>query len=250
MVITGAFRLKTGSPDFIKRVNIMEASVTGKIVKNIALPSPERLNDLQRLGLLSGGAVLTAAGLRKFKHGGWYLALAGGVLAALGATGTNPLRMINRKSAGPLDASAAITVNKDPMTVYQYWRKLENLPGFMEHLESVEQVDDRTSRWKANFYNVPLEWKAEILEDEPGKLISWRSTADSVLKMKGSVEFREAPNNSGTELRTRIVYDDEIGMIARKAGEAYKPVFRQQLMNELRRFKEILETGEGARTQS
>ena len=90
----------------------------------------------------------------------------------------------------PVYVGHAITINRPPEELYRYWRRLENLPQFMRHLEAVIVVDDRRSHW---FAKAPggrsVEWHAEITEDRPNELIAWRSLPGSDVMNRGTVRF-------------------------------------------------------------
>jgi uncharacterized membrane protein len=144
----------------------------------------------------------------------------------------------------------AMTVNARKEDVYRYWRNFENLPRFMKHLDQVRQINNEVSHWTAK---APLgrtvEWEAEIIEDIPGEKISWRSLPGSQVDNAGSVIFLDAPGDRGTEIQVTIQYDPPAGsagaMAARLLGE--EPSI--QVLDDLRRFKMIIETGEVATTK-
>lgn len=149
-----------------------------------------------------------------------------------------------------MNLHAAITINRPREEVYLYWRDFEKLPRFMTHLESVETIGDGHSRWKAR---APLkrtvEWEAEIVEDCSGELISWRSTKGVLAGNRGFVSFSDAPGGRGTEVRVRLIYDPPGGRaglaLARLLGEHPE----QQVRDDLRRFKQVMETGEVVRSE-
>ena len=140
----------------------------------------------------------------------------------------------------------AITINRTRAEIYQYWRSLENLPLFMHHLESVtvNASDPRRSHWVAK---APLdnhvEWDAEIVSDRENELITWSSLPDAQIDNRGSVTFRDAPDDRGTEVLVNLVYDAPGGkagaLIARLLGEEPEV----QIRDDLRRFKQIMEVG-------
>lgn len=141
------------------------------------------------------------------------------------------------------------TVQRPRAEVYRFWRNLENLPRFMEHLVSVEAGgdDQKTSRWVARgVLGMPISWEAEIHEEKENELIAWRSLPGSQVDHRGAVRFRDAPADRGTELQVTMVYRPPIG----SAGVALARLFgeepRQHIREDLRRFKQILESGETA----
>jgi uncharacterized membrane protein len=138
-----------------------------------------------------------------------------------------------------------ITINKPIEEVYAFWRDFSNHPRFMRHLESVEVLDDRRSRWRAKGPgNIPVQWDAEIVSEREQELIAWRSTPDATLRNHGTVQFRRAPGVRGTEIRVRIEYLPPGGSFGRTLGWLFGRNPEQQLQEDLRRFKQLIETGE------
>ena len=109
----------------------------------------------------------------------------------------------------------AITINASPETVYRVWRELERLPEIMPHLEKVEQLDSRRSRWTAKaFDRVPVSWEAEIINDVPFETIGWKTLPGEAVQSAGSVTFKPAPAGRGTELRVHLQYSPPGGRAA------------------------------------
>ncbi len=139
---------------------------------------------------------------------------------------------------------AAITINRGPDEVYRFWRDLQNMPRFMEHLESVHATGERTSRWTAKpIAGVSLSWDAEIREDLPGERISWRSVGGD-LEHWGSVRFTAAPGGRGTEVRLNAGYLPPGGVLGAALGSLLGTLTETKLSNDLRRLKQLIETGE------
>ncbi|OBA70995.1 hypothetical protein A5641_11280 [Mycobacterium sp. 1554424.7] len=144
---------------------------------------------------------------------------------------------------------AAVTVRRPPEDVYRFWRDLENLPSFMHHLQSVTEGADGRSHWVANSpVGQPVQWDAQITEDQPGKRIAWQSLPGSALQNGGSVEFTPASDGDGTEVRVRIGYQMPGGVVGRAAATLFGESPDQQVNDDLRRFKQILETGQVMRS--
>jgi len=153
---------------------------------------------------------------------------------------------------GPLELTASVTVNRSPEEVYEFWRRLENLPRFMLHLQSVEDLGGNRSRWRAN---APLrrrcvEWEAEITSEERGRRIAWKSLPGADVANSGTVHFAPTPDGVSTEVKVVLHYDVPGGRagraLARLLGE--EPV--QQVRDDLRRLKQVLETGDVVRTEA
>ncbi|MFJ8589236.1 SRPBCC family protein [Streptomyces sp. NPDC093595] len=153
------------------------------------------------------------------------------------------------KEKAPMEVHASITVNRPRSEVYRYWHDVTNLPTFMTHLDSVE-YDDGHTHWKARGpMKRTVEWDAEVVEDRPDELIAWRSTAGGGVDNAGTVRFSDAPGDRGTELHVDLSYRPPAG----KAGAAVAKLFgehpEQQVRDGLRRFKQVLETGEVVRSE-
>jgi uncharacterized membrane protein len=139
----------------------------------------------------------------------------------------------------------AITINRPLNEVYGFWHNFENLPRFMAHLESVEVLDDRRSRWTAKApAGTSVQWVAEIMEDRPKELIAWRSLPDAAVPNSGTVRFREAPGNRGTEVLVELRYDPPAGKLGALIAKLFGEEPEQQVKGDLRRFKQVMEIGE------
>jgi uncharacterized membrane protein len=139
----------------------------------------------------------------------------------------------------------AITIHRPLEEVYEFWRKLENLPRFMVHLESVRTLDDRRSYWKARApLGLTVEWTAEIVEERPHELLSWRSVEDSQVPNRGTVRFVRAPGDRGTEVHLDLRYDPPAGAVGATIAKLFGEEPSQQVDGDLRRLKQVLETGE------
>lgn len=203
----------------------------------------------ERIVSLVAGAIVTFSVARK----SWFrimLGIGAGYLVYRGMTGKDPLmERLGLRAATPdarnLEVEQAVTVNKPLEEVYQFWRNLENLPHFMEHLKEVQVLDSQRSHWVANGpLNSVIEWDAEITEDKPGEVIAWCSLPGSQITNEGRVTFHSAPDGRGTELHVLIGYHPPAGsagaMLAKLLGEEPNTQVREDLWH----FKQIMETGE------
>jgi len=142
-------------------------------------------------------------------------------------------------------AKTSITVNTSPERAYGHWRDLENLPAFMAHLESVRVDDDGRSHWVASApASRTVEWDAEIVEDAPGRRIAWRSVEGADVGNAGSIRFVPAPGGRGTEVTVELDYDPPGGAVGAVVAKLFGEEPNQQLRDDLRRFEQVLETGE------
>jgi uncharacterized membrane protein len=154
-------------------------------------------------------------------------------------------RASRERSRHPDTIVRTVTVNRPVAELYRFWRDVENLPSVMPHLESVEARGGSMSHWVARApLGTSVEWDAEITEDRPDELVAWRSVEGSQVRNAGSVRFAPAPGQRGTEVRVEMEYDTPGGplgtVVAMLSGE--EP--RQQVADALRRFKQVMETGE------
>lgn len=139
----------------------------------------------------------------------------------------------------------AITINKPLEEVYAYWRNFENLPTFMRHLESVHIIDERRSHWVARApAGQTVEWDATITEERENELIAWESDDDAFVYNEGSVRFAPAPGGRGTEVRVDLRYEPPGGVLGSKIAMLWREEPGQQVQDDLRRFKQMMEIGE------
>ena len=138
----------------------------------------------------------------------------------------------------------AVTIRRPVSDVYSFWRRLENLPQFMQHLECVTEHDHLHSHWVANTVaGKQVGWDAEIIEERPNEMISWRSAPGSEVDNAGSVWFSTVPGGQGTMVRVELKYVPPAGM----AGELVARIFggdaESEIEEDLLRLKTYLETG-------
>lgn len=150
-----------------------------------------------------------------------------------------------------MEARRSITILKPQEEVYARWRDFASFPTFMAHVESVEVAgdDSRRSRWTASGpAGTSVAWDAEIVDDVPGERIAWRSVAGADVHNAGRVEFAAAPGGRGTEVRVQLEYTPPLGPIGAVVAKLFGEEPSQQLSDDLRRFKQILEVGEVVRS--
>jgi uncharacterized membrane protein len=139
----------------------------------------------------------------------------------------------------------AVTVQRPRSEVYRFWRDFSNLPRFMDHLESVDVLDDRRSHWKAKApAGSNVEWDAEIVDERENELITWRSLQNADVANRGSVRFADAPGNRGTEVHVALEYEPPGGKLGAIVAKLFGEEPGQQVADDLRRFKQVMEVGE------
>lgn len=199
-----------------------------------------------RLAALVGGAALVALAARDRSWRGVGLALAGAPLVWRGATGSWP---VHRAAAGsaiesvPEPIEASVTIDKPAEELFRFWRKLENLPQFMRHIESVRELGDGRSHWVAkSTMGIHAEWEAEIVDEREGRFLSWRSLPGSRVHNAGSVFFETDRGGRGTIVR--VVMEAGPAGLGGTVGRVLAPMTTRQVHEDLRRFKSLMEAGE------
>ena len=140
-----------------------------------------------------------------------------------------------------------VTILRSPEELYARWRDLAHLPELMAHVESVTPLGEKRSRWMARGPGgTRIAWEAEVTADEPGRLIAWRSVEGSDVENAGSVRFSEAPGGRGTEVKVLLSYELPAGRLGEAAVSWLGESGDQEVREDLRRFKQKMETGEVA----
>jgi uncharacterized membrane protein len=191
------------------------------------------------LSVVGGGALL-AYGLRRQK---WSLMLGGTALLYRGAGGFFPMYWpLNGQTKG-WQIEESITIYKPVEEVYSRWRRIEELPRFMSHLESVTQGSAGRSHWVAK---IPLrvEWDAEMTEAEEPRRISWRSLPGARVEHSGAVVFHPVPGRNGTEVKIIISYRPPGGSLGAAAASWLGGLNAGQIREDLKAFKAMIEAGE------
>ncbi|HEX8180179.1 MAG TPA: SRPBCC family protein [Pyrinomonadaceae bacterium] len=146
---------------------------------------------------------------------------------------------------GSTHVKRSIVINSTPAELYQFWHNFENLPRFMQHLESVTVTGAGRSHWVAKAPGgTTVEWDAEVTEDRPNELIAWRSLENADVYNAGSVEFEATPGGRGTIIRVELSYDPPGGVIGKTVAKLFGEEPGQQIYDDLRNLKQVIETGE------
>jgi uncharacterized membrane protein len=175
------------------------------------------------------------------------------VLTAVQATRAKEIGSVRAvrgsRKGGPMELTATTTIRKPATEVYAFWRDLENLPRFMAHLDEVRVTGDGTSRWSARGpFGKSVEWDAEIIDEVPAEKIAWRSTGNADVPNAGTVRFVSAPDGVSTEVHVELEYDIPGGAVGKAVAKYFGEEPHQQLGDDLRRLKQVLETGEVVRS--
>lgn len=204
----------------------------------------QNLGLTERLVSVFAGAILLSKGLSnplkpKFLYGAY--------LTYRGFTGKCLLYEqlgIDSRKPQAINVRGEFVIDKPYMEVYSYWRNLNNLPKSMKHLLDVEVLDENLSHWKSGALGklLPLDWNAEIVKDEPGHLIGWRSTKESLLQHVGKVEFEQTKDGLGTVLKIVLSYHPPVGGLGIGLARLLNPYFESLLSKEIHNFKNRVET--------
>jgi uncharacterized membrane protein len=138
-----------------------------------------------------------------------------------------------------------VSIDKPPEALYEFWRAFENFPLFMEDVESVIRIDERTSHWKVKApAGKTVEWDAEVERDVRNESIGWRAKEGSQIENAGVVTFRRGRKDRGTEVTVELTYHPPAGGLGDRIATLFGREPLQQLERNLRRFKALMETGE------
>ncbi len=147
-------------------------------------------------------------------------------------------------SARPVRVETSIIVNRSPEECYGFWRNYENLPRFMKYVNAVRAVAERRTYWRAEAPGgIPIEWYAETMDDVPNQRISWRSIPGSDIFTAGEVRFERAPGGRGCIVREQMEYSFPGSRIGSAFARLIGKEPGQMANKDLRRFKQIIETG-------
>ena len=225
------------------------------------------VGQVERWASSIGGGALAAYGLTRGSLGGIALALVGAALVHRGVTGhCNLYEAIGYGTAGSAElrnmenvsvpgergmkVEKSVTINRSPEELYAFWRNFENLPRIMNHLESVQVLGGNRSHWVAKApAGTSVEWDAELYNEKENELIAWRSLEGSDVDNAGSVHFEKTPGGSGTVVRVVLKYDPPGGALGAAVARLFGENPEQQIDEDLRRFKQLMETGEVATTE-
>lgn len=209
-------------------------------------------SEAERWASLIGGGAMVLMGLKQGSLRGALTALAGGGLIYQGVTKQSTIQQA-QEAIGmnkPIKVEKTVTINRPVEELYRFWHNFENLPTFMKHLKSVKVYNETRSHWIAN---APLgnsvEWDADILEDRENQFISWASVANADVDNSGFVRFQKAPGDRGTEVKVVLEYNPPGGQLGAAIAKLFGEEPEQQIGDDLRRFKMLMEAGEIATTE-
>jgi uncharacterized membrane protein len=216
------------------------------------------LGNTERLVSGLAGAALLAFTLRKKRLRPVLLPVASGLIAKA-FTGYSAKRVLKGLRRGEDDVSAAasvgrgqgvkveqsVTINRPVVEVYRFWRNFENLPRFMDHLESVAVIDESRSHWVAKGpAGTRVEWDAVIHNEIDDELIAWRSLPGSDVNNAGSVHFTPTADGTCTDVRVVLSYEPPAGSVGAAMARLLGEEPSKQVDDDLRRFKQVMDSGD------
>ena len=222
------------------------------------------VGQVERWASAVGGGALALYGLTRGSLGGIALALVGAALVQRGVTGhCNLYEAMNISTAGDeslrnsenvsvlaeggTKVEKSVEINRTAAVLYNFSRNFENLPRFMNHLESVRQTGGGRSHWVAKApAGTNVEWDAEIYNEKENELIAWRTLEGSQVASAGSVHFEEAAGGGTTTVRVSLKYDPPGGKLGSMVARLFGENPEQQIEEDLGRFKQLMESGGAA----
>jgi uncharacterized membrane protein len=150
-------------------------------------------------------------------------------------------RMASVARGAGVKVEKSVTVNRPVQEVYHFWRNFENLPRFMDHLESVTVIDENRSHWVAKApAGTRVEWDATIHNEIENQLIAWRSLPGADVNNAGSVHFTSTGSGQ-TEVRVVLSYEPPAGKLGAAVAKLLGEEPSKQVEDDLRRFKQVME---------
>lgn len=194
------------------------------------------------------GAAFTSRGADRARLAKTLAAIAGATALDLVCAQQMTRGIETRRGAMPI--LATLTINRSQEELYRFWRDFSNLPRLMNHLRSVEVIDDRRSHWTATGPGgSSVEWDAEITDDRPNEMITWRTVEGSDVDHRGVIRFEAAAGGRGTMVTVEMQYAPPGGTLGSAVAAWFGDDPRQSIKMGLRRFKQVMETGEVITTE-
>jgi len=219
------------------------------------------VGDTERLISMASGGALAIYGLKRRGLGGLLMAAAGGGLIYRGATGHcklyKALSVSTARRKGPrasvkhgagIKVEKSVIINKPAEELFGVWHNFENLPRFLNHLESVRSIGGPSSgrsHWIARLpAGMSVEWNAEIINEAPNELIAWRSLEGAPIPNAGSVRFEPANDGRAVEVKVALEYAPPAGKLGALIAKLFGEDPQRQVEEDLYRFKFLMETGQ------
>jgi len=149
------------------------------------------------------------------------------------------------RSSQGVKVEESVVITRPPAELFAFWRNFENLPRVLQHVESVKIIDGGRSHWRAHRPNGgEVEWDAEIINEHPNELIAWRTLEGSDVHHAGTIRFAPQPDGRGTQVKLAMEYEAPGSKFIQALAKLFGRSVEQQVREDLRRFKQLMETGE------
>jgi uncharacterized membrane protein len=205
----------------------------------------------QRLASVAGGVMLIGSAFNKNSSRPFLKVAVGCYLAYKGIAGKRSFsevyHSLEKVAAGrTLNIKVSMVINKPREEVYAMWRNLSNLPLFMKHLQVIEEQDELFSNW---VMEIPgkvgtIQWHAEIVKERYGEMIAWQSLPGSSIDNAGKIGFRDSLGGQGTTVDVVFTYHAPLGRAGEQVARLFTPVFKRMIEEEIKGFKDFVETHE------
>lgn len=205
----------------------------------------------QRMASVAGGIMLIGSAFNKNSSRRFLKAAVGCYLAYKGIAGKRSFGEVfhsfEKVAAGrTLNIRVSMVINKPREEVYAMWRNLSNLPLFMKHLMRVEEQDELFSNWVMELPGKvgTIQWHAEIVKEREGEMIAWQSLPGSSIENAGKIGFRDSLGGQGTTVDVILTYHAPLGKAGEQVARLFTPVFKRMIEEDIRGFKDFVETNE------
>ncbi len=236
------------------------ANRISSLVRDENFARPEvNVGRAERWASIAGGGALTAYGLSRKSLSGYLLAALGGAMLYRGLSGhchvydafdistadQHRNRNVSIPAGQGVRVDESVTIDRPPEELFRFWRDFSNLPRVMRHVKSATNIQDNRSHWVVlGPAGRDVEWDAEIVMERPNELIAWRTLEGSTVASAGSVHFRPAPGNRGTEVRVVLKYEPPAGKVGAAVAWLFGREPSQEIREDLIQFKATMEAGE------
>lgn len=219
-------------------------------MKSISSPPLPEIRESNKTHKAAWGAMLAGTALSIY---GWTRKSASG--AALGVAGG--AIALKAASAGPIadligseiTAGSSVTIMRPAEELYAFWKDAESVSQWMGHIDRATRLDEAHVHWvRPHPGSGTLEWTTEVTQDIANHAIAWRtaSASDSDHEVSGRVEFKEVAAGRGTLVTLTLRYKLRGGLLHSGAASIIGQDPAQEIRENLRRFKMLMEAGEVA----
>jgi len=136
----------------------------------------------------------------------------------------------------------SITIKRKAGDIYKFWRHLENLPLFIDHLASVQDLGDGHNRWTIKTPVGNISWESEVIEDKENEIIQWRSVPDSSVENSGSLTLVQNEEGGATKATVELRYNPPGKHNSFLEAKMLAVITDFQMKADLRKLKNIMES--------